>query len=70
MFDANQLANISKGDTAMELRVGETILIRSLENMLNSVSQDLESCDARSLAVISSLATVIKVNVCFFLLFF
>ncbi|VDK50548.1 unnamed protein product [Anisakis simplex] len=61
LFDANQLAHISKGDAAMELRVGETILIRSLENMLNSVNQDVENCDPRSLAVISALATVIKV---------
>uniref|UniRef100_A0A915BBA3 DH domain-containing protein n=1 Tax=Parascaris univalens TaxID=6257 RepID=A0A915BBA3_PARUN len=61
LFDANQLAHISKGDTAMEARVGETILIRSLENMLNSVNQDVENCEPRSLAVISALATVIKV---------
>lgn len=61
LFDANQLAHISKGDTAMEARVGETILIRSLENMLNSVNQDVENCDPRSLAVISALATIIKV---------
>ncbi|VDM37478.1 unnamed protein product [Toxocara canis] len=61
LFDANQLAHISKGDAAMEARVGETILIRSLENMLNSVNQDVENCDPRSLAVISALATVIKV---------
>uniref|UniRef100_A0A158R527 Guanine nucleotide exchange factor n=1 Tax=Syphacia muris TaxID=451379 RepID=A0A158R527_9BILA len=61
LFDANQLAHISKGDTAMEARVGETILIRALENMLNSVNQDLENCDAHSLAIISALATVIKV---------
>lgn len=62
LFDANQLAYISKGDTAMETRVGEAILIRSLENMLNSVNQDLENCESRSLAIISALATIIKVN--------
>ncbi|VDN03895.1 unnamed protein product [Thelazia callipaeda] len=61
LFDANQLAHISKGDTAMETRVGEAILIRSLENMLNSVNQDLENCESRSLAIIAALATVIKV---------
>uniref|UniRef100_A0A8R1TWK1 Rho guanine nucleotide exchange factor 12 n=1 Tax=Onchocerca volvulus TaxID=6282 RepID=A0A8R1TWK1_ONCVO len=61
LFDANQLAYISKGDTAMETRVGEAILIRSLENMLNSVNQDLENCESRSLAIISALATVVKV---------
>uniref|UniRef100_A0A1I8EMN9 RhoGEF domain-containing protein n=1 Tax=Wuchereria bancrofti TaxID=6293 RepID=A0A1I8EMN9_WUCBA len=61
LFDANQLAYISKGDTAMETRVGEAILIRSLENLLNSVNQDLENCESRSLAIISALATIIKV---------
>ncbi|KAL3981614.1 Regulator of G protein signaling-like domain family protein [Acanthocheilonema viteae] len=61
LFDANQLAYISKGDTAMEARVGEAILIRSLENMLNSINQDLENCESRSLAIISALATIIKV---------
>lgn len=66
LFDANQLAHISKGDTAMETRVGEAILIRSLENLLNSVNQDLENCEPRSLAIISALATVIKVILCLF----
>lgn len=61
LFDANQLAYISRGDTAMETRVGEAILIRSLENMLNSVNQDMENCESRSLAIISALATIIKV---------
>ncbi|MCP9266242.1 RhoGEF [Dirofilaria immitis] len=61
LFDANQLAYISKGDKAMETRVGEAILIRALENMLNSVNQDLENCESRSLAIISALATIIKV---------
>ncbi|CAG9534137.1 unnamed protein product [Cercopithifilaria johnstoni] len=61
LFDANQLAYISKGDTAMETRVGEAILIRSLENLLNSINQDLENCESRSLAIISALATIIKV---------
>lgn len=68
LFDANQLAYISKGDTAMETRVGEAILIRSLENMLNSINQDLENCEPRSLAIISALATIIKVKI--FLFFF
>lgn len=62
LFDANQLAYVSKGDAAMETRVGEAILIRSLENMLNSINQDLENCESRSLAIISALATIIKVN--------
>ncbi|VDN57809.1 unnamed protein product [Dracunculus medinensis] len=61
LFDANQLARISKGDSAMEMRVGEAILIRSLETLLSSVNYDLDNCDSRSLALISSLATVIKV---------
>ncbi|VDK82744.1 unnamed protein product [Litomosoides sigmodontis] len=62
LFDANQLAYVSKGDAAMETRVGEAILIRSLENILNSINQDLENCEPRSLAVVSALATIIKVN--------
>uniref|UniRef100_A0A7E4VJE1 PDZ domain-containing protein n=1 Tax=Panagrellus redivivus TaxID=6233 RepID=A0A7E4VJE1_PANRE len=60
--DANQLDNITKGDHAMEYRVSEQMLMKTLETLYNSTNGDLENCEARLLALIMSVATVIKVT--------
>ncbi|XGW33518.1 hypothetical protein V3C99_017715 [Haemonchus contortus] len=60
IFDANQLANLARGDTAMENRVGEQMMFRALENIVGS-SNDFDSCDMKTQAIVASLATVIRV---------
>ncbi|EYC00481.1 hypothetical protein Y032_0115g495 [Ancylostoma ceylanicum] len=60
IFDANQLTQLARGDSAMETRVGEQMMFRALENILGS-SGDFESCDMKTQAIIASLATVIRV---------
>ncbi|CAI2356462.1 unnamed protein product [Caenorhabditis sp. 36 PRJEB53466] len=56
---ANQLTHMVRGDMAMENRVGEQMLFRCLEQCSNSA--DFDSCEIRTQAIISSLATVIKI---------
>ena len=63
-LDTNQLDNIPKGDHATEHRVSEQMLIKTLETLYNSTNGDLDNCEARILALIMSIATIIKVDSC------
>ncbi|CAB3399866.1 unnamed protein product [Caenorhabditis bovis] len=56
---SNQLAHMVRGDMAMEHRVGEQMLFRCLDFCSNSA--DFDNCEIRTQAILSSLATVIKV---------
>uniref|UniRef100_A0AC34QHJ7 Rho guanine nucleotide exchange factor 12 n=1 Tax=Panagrolaimus sp. JU765 TaxID=591449 RepID=A0AC34QHJ7_9BILA len=60
-MNMNQLDSIAKGDHAMEHRVSEQMLMKTLETLYGSTNGDLESSEARILALVMSVATVIKV---------
>lgn len=76
-FDTSQLNSITRGDLSMEQKVGENKLMKQLEVrsqygmwwvskfpfqvLLNSSNNEYDSCEPKTQAIISSIATVIKV---------
>ncbi|GMT35919.1 hypothetical protein PFISCL1PPCAC_27216, partial [Pristionchus fissidentatus] len=60
-FDTSQLNAMSRGDASVEAKMGENKLMKQLEILLNSANNEYENCEPKTQAIISSLATVIKV---------
>ncbi|GMT06339.1 hypothetical protein PENTCL1PPCAC_28513, partial [Pristionchus entomophagus] len=60
-FEASKLASMSRGDLSMEQKLGESKLMKQLEVLLNSSNNEYDNCEPKTQAIISSIATVIKV---------
>jgi hypothetical protein len=51
-----------QGDQATKHRIAEQVLMKLLDELFQLADNDLEKCDARTLALIMSIATVLKVR--------
>ncbi|CAJ0583829.1 unnamed protein product, partial [Mesorhabditis spiculigera] len=63
LFDAAQLGEAAD-DSSLEWRLGESLLLRALESTVRAANPDYDLCSATSQALLSSLATLIKVVLC------
>lgn len=63
MYSSNNIgtSKILDSDQTTRIRIAEQVLFKILEELFQVADNDLDKCDARTLALIMSVATIIKV---------
>jgi hypothetical protein len=64
MYSSNNIgtSKILDSDQTTRIRIAEQVLFKILEELFQVADNDLDKCDARTLALIMSVATIIKVT--------